>query len=257
MEMILIPAVAFAASVLTFFSGFGLGTLLTPVFMSFFSVELAIGMTGLVHLSNSLFKFGLVGKHANKNVLLVFGIPAILGALLGSLFLFELPDSDPIFVYEAFGNSWEIYPVKLTISLLLLFFALMDLFPKFLVFNSSNRNLLLGGAISGFFGGFSGNQGALRSAFLIKIGLAKEVFVGTTVTLSCMVDLTRISMYSKNMSFTDIKQNGILLVLAVLAAITGALLGNRLFKKVTIQFLQHLVAVMLFILSLALGLGFL
>jgi uncharacterized membrane protein YfcA len=257
MEMILIPAVAFAASVLTFFSGFGLGTLLTPVFMSFFSVELAIGMTGLVHLSNSLFKFFLVGTHANRRVILLFGIPAIVGAIVGSYFLFQIPNASPLYAYEAFGTTWSIYPVKLSVSILLCLFALMDLFPKALVFTSSNKTLLLGGVLSGFFGGFSGNQGALRSAFLIKVGLSKEVFVGTTVALSCMVDLTRLSMYSNKLSVEDVQENGVLLTVAVLAAIAGALLGNKLFKKVTIHFIQYFVAVMLLLMSLALGLGFL
>lgn len=39
--------------------------------------------------------------------------------------------------------------------------------------------LPLGGLLSGFFGGLSGNQGALRSAFLLKAGLSKEAFIAT------------------------------------------------------------------------------
>lgn len=254
--MIAIPLVAFGASVLTFFSGFGLGTLLTPVFMAFFPVELAIGMTGLVHFSNSLFKVFLVGKNASKKILLWFGIPAITGAFLGAYLLFYIPNSAPLYTYNAFGNTWEIYPIKISISVLLLVFALMDLFPKILQVKYSNKSLLTGGILSGFFGGFSGNQGALRSAFLIKVGLSKEVFVGTTVVLSCMVDFSRISMYSRKLSLADVQENSLLLILAVSAAITGAILGNKLFKKVTIQFLQYFVACLLIVLSIALGLGF-
>ena len=42
MELILIPLVALLASVLTFFSGFGLGTLLLPAFAAFFPTSLAV-----------------------------------------------------------------------------------------------------------------------------------------------------------------------------------------------------------------------
>jgi uncharacterized membrane protein YfcA len=75
MQYIIISLVAFLGSGLTFFSGFGLGTLLTPVFGLFFPLEIAIGMTAIVHLLNNLFKLVLVGKHAEKNILFRFGIP--------------------------------------------------------------------------------------------------------------------------------------------------------------------------------------
>ena len=83
-EYIVIGAVAAFASLLTFFSGFGLGTILTPVFMLFFPLEIAIALTGIVHLLNNLFKMGLVGLKANWGVVLRFGGPAILGAFCGS-----------------------------------------------------------------------------------------------------------------------------------------------------------------------------
>lgn len=39
MDIILLSLAAFIASVLTFFSGFGLGTLLTPVMLIFFRLN--------------------------------------------------------------------------------------------------------------------------------------------------------------------------------------------------------------------------
>ena len=90
MEIIIISIVAFLTAILTFFSGFGLGTLLTPVFMLFFPIDIAIGLCGIVHFANNLFKFFLVGKHANKEVLLKFGIPAIFAAMLGSWLLLQI-----------------------------------------------------------------------------------------------------------------------------------------------------------------------
>jgi hypothetical protein len=57
------------------------------------------------------------------------------------------------------------------------------------------KYLLLGGRLSGFFGGLSGNQGAFRSAFLIKAGLAKEAFVATGVVSAVIVDTVRLSVY--------------------------------------------------------------
>ena len=55
MEIVIISLITFFAAVLTFFSGFGLGTILTPVMMVFFPVEVAIAFTGIVHFSNNIF----------------------------------------------------------------------------------------------------------------------------------------------------------------------------------------------------------
>jgi len=44
MDVLLISIVAFIGSGLTFFSGFGLGTVLLPVFALFFPVQVAVGL---------------------------------------------------------------------------------------------------------------------------------------------------------------------------------------------------------------------
>jgi uncharacterized membrane protein YfcA len=70
LELAIICVAAFGASILTFFSGFGLGTILTPIFMIFFPVEVAIALTGVVHFFNNIFKLLLVGRNADKFVLI-------------------------------------------------------------------------------------------------------------------------------------------------------------------------------------------
>ncbi len=256
MEIVIISLTAFVVAILTFFSGFGLGTILTPVFMIFFPVELAIGLTGVVHFFNNIFKLFLVGGNANKKVLLRFGIPAVVAAILGAWLLLNISDLKPLFVYEMFGSTFEVYPVKFIISILLIIFACMDLIPYFKNLEFGKDKLPLGGALSGFFGGLSGNQGALRSAFLIKAGLSKEAFVGTAVVVSTFVDFTRLGVYATKFNQAGLMDNLPLVISATLAAIIGAYIGNKLLKKVTLRVLQVTVAIMLIIISLALGAGF-
>ncbi len=225
--------------------------------MIFFPVDLAIGLTGIVHFFNNLFKLILVGRHADKQVLLRFGIPAVLAALLGSLVLLEIPDFHPLFSYQLFGHSFEVFPVKFIISLLLIIFATMDLVPQISKLEFDKDKLPLGGALSGFFGGLSGNQGALRTAFLIRAGLSKEAFIGTAVVVSTFVDFTRLSVYATRFTNTGLSNNLSLVLCATLSAIAGAYLGNKLLKKVTLRFLQITVAILLVFISLALGAGLL
>jgi uncharacterized protein len=255
MEIVIISVTAFLVAILTFFSGFGLGTILTPVFMIFFPVDLAIGLTGIVHFFNNLFKLLLVGRQADKQVLLRFGIPAVIAALLGSWLLLNITGLSPLFTYQMFGRRFEVFPVKFIISVLLIIFAVIDLIPYFSKLQFGKDKLPIGGALSGFFGGLSGNQGALRTAFLIKAGLSKEAFVATAVVISTFVDFTRLSVYATRFTKAGLTENLTLVVCATLSAIVGAYIGNNLLKKVTLRFLQVTIAIMLIIISLALGAG--
>ncbi|MBK9270364.1 MAG: sulfite exporter TauE/SafE family protein [Saprospiraceae bacterium] len=257
MEIFLISITAFLVAILTFFSGFGLGTLLTPVFMIFFPVDLAIGLTGVVHFFNNIFKLLLVGKQANKAVVIQFGIPAILAAIIGAWALFQINDLPPIFSHTSFGRNFEVYPVKLMVSILLMIFAIIELVPYFSKLQFGKDKLLLGGILSGFFGGLTGNQGALRAAFLMKAGLTKEAFIGTTVVVSTLVDLTRLSVYTTRFAQSGLSDHWALVLTATISAILGAYLGHQLFKKITLRFLQIIIAIMLIVFSLALGAGFL
>jgi uncharacterized membrane protein YfcA len=255
MEIFILPAAAFIVALLTFFSGFGLGTILTPVFMIFFPVDLAIALTGVVHFFNNVFKLILVGKRADRQVTLRFGIPAVLAAFAGAWILLQITELQPLFSYSIGGRRFDVSPVKFIISVLLILFAIIDLVPYFSKLQFSKDKLPIGGALSGFFGGLSGNQGALRSAFLIKAGLSKEAFIATAVVVSTFVDFTRLSVYASRFTKAGLHENLTLVICATLAAIAGAYVGNKLLKKVTLKFIQILVAIMLIGISLALGTG--
>ena len=173
MELVLIGLVALLTSALTLFSGFGLGTILMPVFALFFPLPLAIAATAVVHFANNLFKLGLMARQADWPVVAKFSVPAAIAAVLGATSL-ALFDRLPILWHYTVANSdFEVTPVKAVIGSLIVLFALLELSPRFQALAFPPRWLPVGGALSGFFGGLSGNQGALRSAFLLKAGLSK------------------------------------------------------------------------------------
>lgn len=103
--------------------------------------------------------------------------------------------------------------------------------------------------LSGFFGGLSGHQGAFRSAFLVKADLAKEAFVATNAAIAALVDTSRIIIYGLTFNIALIEVQSTLIVLATIAAFLGVFLGTKLLKKVTIAFIQRLVATMLYLLG--------
>ena len=257
MSYLTICTVALLASALTFFSGFGLGTLLLPAFALFFPIEQAVALTAVVHFLNNLFKLALVGRHADRHVVLRFGLPAIAMSFLGAWVLVWLAGIAPVFTYQAFGRLVSVTPVELVVGLLLLAFASLELSPQFRNLSFGPRHMPLGGLLSGFFGGLSGMQGALRSAFLSRAGLTKEAFIGTGVVVACLVDFSRLAIYSGSLASEGPRLDHGLLAAAVFAAFLGAVLGNSYLKKMTMPGIQRTVAVMLFVVALGLVSGLL
>jgi len=255
MDYLIICLSALLGSGLTFFSGFGLGTLLVPVFALFFPIELAIALTAIVHFLNNAFKLTLVGRSISWHIVLRFGLPAVLSALLGAYVLTAISDILPIGHYTISQKTFSITPVKLTIALLLCVFSLFDMIPGLVKLSFNEKYISLGGVLSGFFGGLSGNQGALRSAFLIRANLSKESFIATGTAIAVLIDLARLTVYSADIVKLGNKIDYVLLASATLSAFIGAMIGNRVLKKLTIKSLQFIVGVMLFVFSILLGLG--
>lgn len=257
MSYLIICSVAFLASALTFFSGFGLGTLLLPAFALFFPVEQAVALTAIVHFLNNLFKLALTGRYADRDVVIRFGFPAIVMSFFGAWALVWLAGIPPVFSYSAFGSLLSVTPVKLVVGLLLLLFAALELLPRFRNLSFGAQYMPLGGLLSGFFGGLAGMQGALRSAFLSRAGLTKEAFIATGVVIACLIDFSRLAIYSTTVTHEGPNLDYVLLAVAILAALSGAVLGNNYLKKMTMPGIQRTVAILLFIFALGLIAGLL
>ncbi len=255
MEIVIICLAAFFTAILTFFSGFGLGTILAPVFAIFFPIEVAIALTGVVHFFNNIFKITLVGKDTDKTVLLRFGIPAIIFSFAGAWLLLKITVLPVLIQYEMWGRNFEITPVKLIIAILLIVFSILEISPSFQKVQFGKDKLVLGGILSGFFGGLTGIQGAIRSAFLIKSGLSKEGYIATGVMIASLVDITRLSVYTSRFSSANLHENLAILISATLSAIAGALLGKKLLKKITLKSIQLIVAILLILISISLAIG--
>jgi len=260
MEFVLIAVVAMGAALLTFFSGFGLGTILMPVFALFFPVEIAIALTAVVHLLNNLFKVSLVWKDISYKTVLLFGIPAMLAAFAGALALSRLSVSSFTLAYKIGQKHMETDVVNLVIAALLILFAVFELNKRLVNLSLPKKYLPLGGVLSGFFGGISGHQGALRSLFLLKAGLTKESFIATGISIAILIDISRITVYGSSFLFSKIEsikdeRSLAFVIVACLSAFIGSFFGKRLLKKVTIRNVQIVVSLLLLVFALLLGTG--
>ena len=260
MVYLIICTVALVVSALTLFSGFGLGTLLMPAFAVFFPVEVAVGATAVVHLANNIFKLVLVGRKADIKIVLRFAIPASITAVIGALLLNYFTGVKPIIEYALAGRVFTITIVKLVIAVLIAAFAIFELSPRLEKLSFDMKYIPLGGAISGFFGGLSGQQGALRSAFLIRAGLDKEKFIGTSIVSAVVVDVSRLIVYgvtffSKHFAVFQNQIGMGLIIAAILVAFLGSFIGSRMVKKITMNTIKVIVGILLLLIAAALGAG--
>jgi len=260
MDYVHVSFVALVVAGLTFFSGFGLGTLLMPVFAIFFPIEVAVAATAIVHLANNLFKAYLVGRQAKISIVISFALPAAFAAAFGAYLLSYFSRLTPLFTYNLGDKILFVTPIKLLIACLIFIFAILDLIPFLKKFSFSKKLIPFGGILSGFFGGLSGHQGALRTAFLVRLGLDKKELIGTMVLSAIIVDMSRLLIYGLTFFQKDFlllkEQGGLGLIIAgSLAAFLGSMVGKRILDKMTLDILHTIIGVLLILLAIALGLG--
>jgi uncharacterized membrane protein YfcA len=259
MTLVLISIVALVSSLLTFFSGFGLGTLLSGVLFLFFEVEIALLITTIVHFLNNVFKFFLVKKNIELSVFYKFGFYSFLGSFFGAFMFYLLKEINPFFVYTIGDKECSVTFIKIILGLILMYFSIIEIFSKVergadLNFDL-NRWMRNGGLVSGFFGGISGHQGALRSAFMVKMKLSKESFIATGVAVACLVDLTRLPVYMMTIKMQTVVDQKNVIILATISAFLGAYIGAKNLKKITLETIQKIVGFLLFLIGLSLIIG--
>jgi len=256
---IIIISISVVISVIVFFSGFGLGTVLVPVFSLFFPIPLAVAATAVVHFANSVFRSALMGKKADWQVVLKFSIPAALFAVLGALLLGLLAGLPPILTYNIGDSVHQIGFLNLIIGTMIISLALLTLLPRFKNISFRKKYLPLGGVVSGFFGGLSGMQGALRSAFLIKSGLKKEAFIGTVAVSSAIIDFFRLIAYGLTfywLGLDTVFENIYgFIAAAILATITGSIIASIWLKNLKFRIIESMIGAMLVIIGIGLSSG--
>ncbi|KGK42610.1 hypothetical protein LH51_06090, partial [Nitrincola sp. A-D6] len=221
---------------------------------------LAVAATAVVHFTNNLFKFGLMARKADWSVVARFSVPAAVAAFLGAGSLAFFNQLPPLWHYTLASTNYEITAVKAVIGSLIVLFALLELSSRFQALAFPAHWLPVGGVLSGFFGGLSGNQGALRSAFLLKAGLSKEAFVATGIVSAVIVDAARLVVYGTAILATEFSQAQELIlpvVVGSICAFIGSFFGKRLLPKVTLRTVQLIVAIAMLGIGSGLALGLL
>ena len=158
-------ALALAASViaggLAAVTGFGIGSLLTPILATQVDTRLAVAAVSIPHVLGTALRFWLLNGGVARRVLWSFGLTSAAGGLAGAALQGWL------------GNRW----LDVVFGALLLFAAGSQATGLARRLRFRGAMALLAGALSGLLGGLVGNQGGIRSAALLGFDLPKQTFI--------------------------------------------------------------------------------
>ena len=229
---------AFLVAAMVLMSGFGLGTLLTPLFAVFYDIKIAVLLVAVVHFSNNLFKLGLFFRHLDWAILKRFGAVSVAGAFVGSLLQAEL----------------ESETLKIGLGILLVILGTVEFLPPRISWRIPKRLDPVGCFLSGLLGGLLGNQGAVRSAYLLNYSLSKEAFVATATIIACLIDATRIPIYLLSY-YNEIAMAWPYLIATILAAFFGTLIGKSLLDIVSLGAFRRVVAGSVVVVGIAMAMA--
>lgn len=180
--LVYVALLSLVASAVGTLSGFGLGTIMTPLVMFVLPFSQTILLVAVIHWFHNIWRVFLFRRgitDVSWMLFIYFGIPSMVGSFLGA----------SLIVREA----------SQVMSLLLGFFLIgyaLFLFirPQFKI-QETKMTTMIGGAMAGFSAGIFGVRGALKGAFISAFRLDKNTYIVTMALISTLVDTTRLITY--------------------------------------------------------------
>lgn len=210
--------VAFFSGATASVVGFGIGSLLTPLFAEAVGTALAVAVVTIPHFVATVLRCWRLRADIDRKVLVRFGLLSALGALAGAL------------LYTTLGSV----TLMRVLGGLLVLTAIAQLTRWSSRWHPDGALVGLFGLGSGFFGGIAGNQGGLRSAALLAFPLSPRGFVATATATGVLVDLARTPVY---LWHAGAELLGLWMPIAIATAgvLAGTLAGERILLGLTLR----------------------
>jgi uncharacterized membrane protein YfcA len=219
-------------------SGFGIGSLLTPVLALHVGTKLAVAAVSIPHALGTAQRFWLLRGHVDWGVVRSFGLTSALGGLAGALLQ-----------TRASSRALEV-----VFGMLLILAGISELTGWMRRVHWGPSAAWLAGAISGALGGLVGNQGGIRTAAMLGYDVPKESFVATATAIALFVDAARLPVYLLTQG-REIAGIWSYLLIATCAVMVGTVLGRRILTRLSQTVFRHVVALLLLGLGVYLLLG--
>lgn len=229
-----LPIAATITGALASVTGFGIGSLLTPLLAFELGTRLAVAAITIPHLVATSLRCWVLRKSIDKNVLLTFGVTSAIGGFGGALL-------------HSFAKSFWLTIVFGSMLAVVGILGLTGLDKKVRI---GRKRAILAGAVSGGLGGMVGNQGGLRSAAMLAFDVPKESFVATSTAIGVMVDLARLPVYIATEA-GDMAAIGQKIVLATIGTVLGTMIGMRLLERISEKVFRKIVSAVILLLGIS------
>ena len=214
-------------------TGFGIGSILTPVLALRVGTSLAVAAVAIPHFVGTALRFWVLRRHVDRRVLLGFGITSAIGGLAGALL-----------------HTWvSSRALGAVFGCLLILAATSELTGWIGRVRWGRSAAWAAGLLSGLFGGLVGNQGGIRSAAMLGFDVPKESFVATATAIGLFVDAARLPVYVATQGAAMARLAPLLLV-AIVGVSVGTALGTRVLAHLPRQLFRRIVAVLLLLLGI-------
>lgn len=238
-SILLINILTFIASFLGTISGFGLGTIMTPILLSFYNYGSVILFVAIIHWFHNVQRIGLFYNHINWRISLLCGIPSIVGAFIGGMLITSF-SSLLLFLFACFLFFYSVW---------------LMIYPQFSLPDNMST-VISGGFITGLMAGIFGVRGAVRSSFLVLFDLSKKSFIATTAVIGLMTDTSRLIAYwFQGIELTPLFRNTLIFV--IIFSFLGAWSGQKVINKIPQEQFRKVVSLFLVFASLLLMAEFL
>jgi len=216
-EYALFGVLALVAEIIGTISGFGSSILFVPIAALFFDFKTVLGITAVFHVFSNLSKIALFRDGVDKNISAKLGIPAIIFVIVGALLTNFLPTK----------------PLELLMSLILVSLSIYLITHIDKKLEPSDRNMYIGGILSGLFAGLVGTGGAIRGITLSAFALPKQIFIATSALIDLGVDTSRAVVYVASGYFDQkyLVLIPLLIGISILGSYTGKLILNYASEK--------------------------
>ena len=214
------------AAALTVPAGFGLATMLTPVMLLWLEPHLAIAAVAVVHAVHNGWKLVLLKGDVDFSAVKRYGWAMIFGAFIGA----------------SLSTSIDPKPLLIVIGVALILLPMLSISERWTNYRLPEAEDRWGGFGSGFMGGLTGHQGALRAMFLQRRLPDKTAYAATAALLALVVDLSRLPVYLFS-GGEELIEYLPLVGGSVVSAIIGVHLGKRWLKKWKKSFISTMITI--------------
>jgi uncharacterized membrane protein YfcA len=235
---LVLAIVGLVAAAIASVTGFGIGSLLTPVLAIQTGTKLAVAAIAIPHAVGTAQRFWLLRRHVDRRVVFGFGIASALGGLAGAL-----------------GHVWISSRVLAVVfGVVVALAGVSELTGWMRRVRWGRGSAWAAGALSGALGGLVGNQGGIRTAALLGFDVPKEAFVATATAIGLFVDGARLPVYLAT-QWRDLANIWPLIAVATVAVVVGTAMGTRILGRLNQSTFRRVIGVLLIVLGLYMAIG--